>query len=158
MAFFSHLSYSLWSIRLHACQLCSLAFMSTDVYNKPIAIVWHEDLIYFCSSHTQCHMESWDIFVILCFNQIWIQKSVIAEADYHIAWTLCSQWMLFFWHHSTGPSEIFYVVKGEVNLWVVLIGQWHSQTHLHLTLNAVTLCDVWKEKDCGQKYIITESK
>jgi len=60
-----------------------------------------------------------------------------------------------FWHHSASPSEIY---STEVIFRVVLIGQWHSQTHLHLTLNAVTLRDVWEAKDHGRNDIITESE
>lgn len=149
--------HCLWSIGLHVCQLCSLAFMSTDVYNKPHSLTWRP-YIYIFLSHTQCYMESWDIFLLLVAStrsesrKLWLMNACLWCLLHIIAWSQCSHWMLFFWHHSAGPSEIFSVVQGEVILWVVLIGQWHSQTHLHLTLNVVTLLDVWEAKDHGRHY------
>lgn len=44
--------HRLWSIVLHACQSCSIAFMSSFVYSIPILIVWIFTVL-FCSSHAQ---------------------------------------------------------------------------------------------------------
>lgn len=149
--------HCLWSIRLHACQLCLLAFMSTDLYNKSIAIVWHKDLIYFCSSHTQRYMESWGIVASTRSEsrKLWLLKMTVT---FNRRRTLCSHWMLYFWHYSAGPSEIFSVVQGEIVLWVVLRGQWHSQTHLHLTLNAMTLRDVWEAKTMARMTLLLNKR
>lgn len=39
--------HCLWSIGLHVCQLCSLAFMSTDVNNKPHSLTWRSHIFLF---------------------------------------------------------------------------------------------------------------
>ncbi len=43
----SPIIHCLWSTGLHVCQLCSLAFMSTDLNNKPHSLTWRPYIFLF---------------------------------------------------------------------------------------------------------------